>query len=151
MTGESRDLWLAVKDWWKQFKEATTGEEAKSEENVARARAAFAQLDQLIEHGDKESQRWAEVYEVTEKLDRVRDRAFKRLVDAEYLVRADTALAMFGQFIYTLQHLVIEYVRNQKVADAALLDALIGEWDRIMGEGNQKLIGAGAGRSAEGH
>jgi hypothetical protein len=151
MTGESRDLWLEVKEWWSVFKEATTGDEAKKEENVTLARAVFAQLDQLINQGEKESQRWSEVYEVTAKLDRIRDRAFKRLLDAEYLVRADVALARFGQFVHTMQKLMIIYATEKKLVDDALIDALVGEWDRILGPRDPKLIRAGTRGNTESH
>lgn len=143
-SGESRDLWKAVQDAWLKFKAAATGPDSATDEKKAAAREHFVTLDQFILAGAADSERWGEIYDVTERLDKIRDRGFKRLLSNEYLVRTDLAIALFAPLFIKLESLLVNYARQQKPVDAPLVEEIRAEWTRIMGTGNRQLISAGS-------
>lgn len=142
-TGESSELWKEACKLWEVvrtglIKGATAGQQKAM-------LAAAPKLHFLMTEGTLQSDRQGELQRITKQLDEMRDKAFKRALDSEYLIRTDAALAFYAPLLYTLQSIIIEYGKENKVADAGIIHALNAQWEAITSGRGQKFITANSG------
>jgi hypothetical protein len=92
-SAESRMLWA---DTAKAFREL---EAAIRTEDQAGIRAELNALHDLVKRGYADSLRWKEIYEVIEREGRMKERAWKRLIDMEQMVSMEHVLAFVGMIM----------------------------------------------------
>lgn len=102
-TGESEPLWSKAQEAFQRYKAAAgraqRAEVGSSERATAAAQMseALAQVESLINRGQIDSIRWADIYKVTEQMGRTKEREHKRLVQMQQMITAEQLLAVLGQ------------------------------------------------------
>jgi hypothetical protein len=89
-----------IQESWKTFKEKCRAGDIEGQ------KAAWAQHDNAVEQGATAADKWEEYYEIEERLDRMRQRTHKRMVDGQLLVKLDLVLSLLGIFVYAVKAIV---------------------------------------------
>jgi hypothetical protein len=126
--GEDRSNWLLIKKHWPILWQGLQAKATEKEKKTG-LRAAIQINDFFIE-GVNNSDKWDEHYRIDDLLDKMRDRAFARAIKGEMLLRADYALALYAPLLMTLKEIIIDYNRQNKVADAGIIVQLQEQWQR---------------------
>jgi hypothetical protein len=126
--GEDRAQWQHLKKLWPTLWVGLQGK-ATDTQKKAGLRAAI-QINDFFNEGVKNSDKWDEHYRIDDLLDKMRDRAFARAIKGEMLLRADYALALYAPLLMTLKEIIIDYNRQNKVADAGIIVQLQEQWQR---------------------
>lgn len=98
--GQGVDLFRTLKETWSNFKKAGRDKDAEGQKTF------YIALDNLIEQGDDEADRWEEIIAIEVKMDHMRQRAHRRAVDAQVLVRLEQAIGMMAMFLYATKTII---------------------------------------------
>lgn len=95
--GQGGHLYNSIREAWREFKQSGRSKDLEGQ------RVAAARLETLIEQGGQEADRWKEYYDVEERLDRMRQRSHKRMVEGQLLVKLDLVINIIGIFVFAVK------------------------------------------------
>jgi hypothetical protein len=143
--GQGGALYRQMQAAWKTLKErGRAGDKAGQT-------AAAAHLDSLMQQGSDEADRWDEYYKLEEQLDRMRDRAHKRMVDGELLIKIDLVIRIIGIFIFAVKAILkkeLETVGHPDVA-RSISGGVDREFKRLFGGFDTSSVERRGGQEAD--